>query len=417
MAEPEVRMLACGMPLLVERIEGVKSAGFSWLITGGASRDPEGKEGLSALWSDLLLRGAGDLDSRAHRDALDSLGCSTGTLVRTFYMSLGGTLLGERISDALPLVVDMVLRPRFDEESLAPVKDLCSQAIEGLKDEPQERVAIETTRQHMSAPLNRSGIGTLAGIAAVSQTDVVEGWTKGAKPKGSILAFAGDVDGDRLEGELNQLLDGWSGAPSAAAHPGPGLRGYTPIIDETNQTHITIAYDSPQEDDANSMLERVVTSALSGGMSGRLFTEVRERRGLCYSVYASYRADREFGRTIAYSGTTPERAQDTFDVLLAELDKINGKPSEGGGVSESEFERAIIGMKSRTVMSGESTNARASALAGDYHKLGRPRSLDEITRQIDAVTLDAVNGYLEGRRLGDITIVSLGPGELQMPGF
>ena len=157
-------------------------------------------------------------------------------------------------------------------------------------------------------------------------------------------------------------------------------------------------------------MERVTTSALSGGMSGRLFTEVREKRGLCYSVHASYAADRDYGRSIAYSGTTPERAGETLKVLRGELERI---ATSAGQVTEDEFARAIVGMKSRLVMSGESTGARASALARDIWKLGRPRSLDELAETVDAITLDQVNDYLAQRSMGEMTVCTLGPESLE----
>jgi predicted Zn-dependent peptidase len=145
-------------------------------------------------------------------------------------------------------------------------------------------------------------------------------------------------------------------------------------------------------------------------MSGRLFTEVREKRGLCYSVSAGYSSGREFGSVTGYVGTTPERAQESLSVLLAEMDRINRS-----GIEESELRRAVIGMKSRLVFSGESTGARAAALASDQHRLGRPRSLAELADEIDRVTLEQVNNYLRSRTMGRVTIQTLGPVALVDP--
>src|SRR5690606_595426 len=100
---------------------------------------------------------------------------------------------------------------------------------------------------------------------------------------------------------------------------------------------------------------------------------------------SSYAADARYGRGLAYVGTTPQRAQESLDVLRAELERVN---TPEGRVDESEFARAVVGMKSRLVMSGESTSARASALVRDWRKLGRARTLAEMARAVDAVTLD-----------------------------
>src|ERR1043165_6716293 len=134
-------------------------------------------------------------------------------------------------------------------------------------------------------------------------------------------------------------------------------------------------------------------------MSGRLFTEVREKRGLCYSVSASYRGDRDYGVVMGYVGTTPERAQESLNVLFAELERIQ---TPAGKVEKDEFDRAKIGMKSRLVFSGESTGARAGALAGDWHRLGRARTLEEMAAEIDKVTLEIGRASWRGR--GEISV-------------
>jgi predicted Zn-dependent peptidase len=151
---------------------------------------------------------------------------------------------------------------------------------------------------------------------------------------------------------------------------------------------------------------------LSGGTAGRLFTEVREKRGLCYSVSAGYASGRDFGAVTAYVGTTPERAQESLDVLWAELARIG---TAEGAVTQEEFERAVIGMKSRLVFAGESTAARAAGLATDLHRLGRARGLAEMAAQIDAVTLGQVADYLRRRDMGRVTIQTLGPAGLRAP--
>jgi len=416
MVRPEVRTLRCGAPLIIERIPGVRSVGVTFLIAGGAAREPENLQGMSAMWSELLFRGAGEHDSRAHSDALDRLGAARSSSVRTFHIHIGATLLGARLDDALPLLTDLFLRPRADEASIEPTRDLCIQSVEGLRDEPQERVMVSLRAHHNPPPLNRSVHGQIDGLKRITRDDMLAWWSANALPEGSIIAVAGDCDPDAVERRLDGLLKDWKGAaPEASWNDKDAARGAHHETDKTNQVHIALCHDAPRESDESSVLERVITAALSGGMSGRLFTEVREKRSLCYSVFASYRADRDYGRVVAYAGTTPERAQETLDVLTNELVRINGPVSKGGGVTEGEFQRAVVGMKSRLVMSAESTSGRASTLADDWRKLGRARSLDEIADQIDAVTLEMVNARLEKRGLGRMTAATIGPAELRMP--
>jgi predicted Zn-dependent peptidase len=419
MSTISLRTLGCGMPLIVEPMPGVGSVGITWLLPAGSATDPDDRQGLSAMWSEILFRGAGEMDSRALADALDRVGATRSTDVATYHLRFSCTVLGSRLDDALPLLVDMVRRPRMDESAVDPTRDLCLQELASLADDPQERAILAARERHNPPPLNRSGLGTEEGLRAITRTDLVEGWARQVRPSaapwgGAVLAIAGAVaDPDAVAAHLDRLLTGWEGAPPPVTVGEPTGRGtYHHEQDDSAQVQVVVVHDAPPEPHPDANLERVVSAVLSGGMAARLFSEVREKRGLCYSVSSSYAADRAYGRVLAYVGTTPERAQTSLEVLMAELDRIN---TPEGAVRPDEFERAMTGIKSNIVFSGESTAARAAALAGDYHRLGRPRSLAEIRAAFDAITLDDVNAYLSRRQLGPVTIVTLGPAALTPP--
>ncbi|TVQ60874.1 MAG: insulinase family protein [Phycisphaerales bacterium] len=398
--------LDCGMPLLVEPNAGVRSAGLSWLFQGGSASDPEGRLGLCAMLHELLLRGSRSLDSRAQADAFDRLGVNRSTDALTRHYRVAATLVGDRLLEALPLIVGMVREPAFAEGSVGPVRELCLQSIESLADDPQERCVLGAKARHHPEPINRSGYGTPEGLAAITRDDLAAHWSACAVPEGSVLAVAGAVDPDAVAQRLNELLDGWRGRRDEPALGATPARGYAHEADESNQVQIVLVHDAPPEAHEDAILERTVVSVLSGGMSGRLFSEVREKRGLCYAVSCAYRADRDRGTVTAYVGTTPDRAEESLRVLRAELERVH---EASGRITPEEFERAKVGMKSRLVFSGESTSARAGAMAGDWTRLGRARTLEDVASEIDAVTLDRVNDYLSRRRLGTLTIQTVGP--------
>lgn len=412
------RTLACGMPLVVERLSGVRSAALTWILPAGYAFEPDERLGLSAMWAELLLRGAGPRASREHADAVDRLGASRSASNGPLTLAISSVALGERLVEALPLLVDMVRAPRFDADAIGPARDLCLQAIESLRDDPQERAVLACRARHYPAPINRSSLGSAEGLGALTRDEIASEWRRLARPGGSYVAVAGAVDADQVAESLDGLLAGWSGSTAEPALRGSAPRGYGHEPDETNQVQIVVMHDAPADglvggrEGDEALLEKVAVAVLSGGMSGRLFTEVREKRGLCYSVSAGYRGDKGYGSVIAYVGTTPERASESLKVLVSELERIN---TPAGRVTRDEFERAVVGMKSGLVMSGESTSARAGALAGDLRRLGCARSLGEMSRRIDAITLDQLNGYLASRRLGTLTVQTLGPRALNWP--
>lgn len=412
MSDIITRKLRCGMPLIVEPMSGVRSASLTWLLPAGCACDPPEKQGLAAMWGEIIMRGAGPRSSREHADALDRLGVTRSTEPRVYTLRIGATLLGDRLHDALPLITDMVLAPRMEPSALEPCRDLALQSLASVQDDPQERASLAARERHHPQPLCRSGLGTEDGLNAISRDDLDSLWRLHARPSHSIFAAAGAVDPDALESRLNSLLAPWSGSTSEPPLGPTPPRGYGHITDPSNQVQILIVHDAPPESHPDSLLEKVVLMVLSGGMAGRLFTEVREKRALCYSVNAGYAGDRDHGFVTAYVGTTPERAQEALTVLHAQLEHIH---SPEGAITPEEFARAAVGMKSGLIFSGESTVARAASLAADQRRLGRARSLDELAAQIDALTLDRVNAYLARRSLGRMTIQTLGPSELTPP--
>ena len=392
-----------GLTLIVEPMTGVQSVSMDLLLGAGAAAEPGDQLGVAAVLSDMIFRGAGDLDARAHSEALDRLGVHRDSSVDPQHLSLSATMLGPNLDDALPLLLDVVRAPRLADESFEPARQLAIQAIDGLDDEPQQKLLIELKRRHLGLPLGRSTCGEREHLTALTAEQVRAFWREAFGPSGAILAFAGHLEFERIRDRVGEVLGEMSGGEAPgdlAPEPEPGK--YHVKADSVQQ-HIGVAYDTVGQADPENMTQRVAVAALSGGMSGRLFTEVREKRGLCYAVMARYSGFRRHGHVLAYAGTTTERAGETLDLLTAELKRI------GEGAEEDEHQRAVVGLKARLVMQGESTGARASALARDQWLLGRPRTLDEVAAEVDAVTLDQLNTFLDSHRPDVFTIVNIGP--------
>jgi predicted Zn-dependent peptidase len=402
--------LDCGMTLVVEPIENVRSVALHWLLPLGAATDPPEGDGQAALLSELIFRGAGGLGSRQHSDAFDRVGVRRSSDVGTYHLRLHATLLGQRLSEALPLIAAMVREPAMPEDALDPVRNLCLQSLDGLHDDPQHLVMLRVRERHVPPPFGRHGYGQ----REVLEREAIEGlraaWGSRCTPRGSILGVAGAVDALALARTLNELLRGWTGEHADPVELSTAERGTVHVPQETAQVHLAVAYDAPAEGEETSMLERLATRVLSGGTSGRLYTEVRQKRSLCYSVGASYRGGKNRGMVSLYAGTTPDRAQQTLDVCLGEIERLRE------GAAADELARAATRLKAHLIMSGESTGSRAAAIAHDRFRLGRARTLEDIAAQVDAVTLDDLNAYLRDRDFGEFTIASIGPHDVSGAG-
>lgn len=398
-----------GLRILLEPDDSVASVGVRWLLPLGSAVDPPSSVGLSTLLSELIFRGAGSYASREHSDAFDRLGVRRSSIVQTHHLRLDATFLADRWTEALDLIVPMVIEPRLPNPELDPTRRLCLQSLESLEDEPQHQVMLKLRERHLPTPFNRDGYGDADVLRESDSATLQEHWRSFARPGGSILGLSGNVDPERVLRHLEPQVASWQGhAPEPDESEAP-RRGTQTITQDTAQVHIGLAFDAPADPDDDSMLERLAIGVLSGSSSGRLFTEVRQKRSLCYSVGASYGGGRDWGIVSLYAGTTPERAQETLDVSLGEIQRLRE------GVEREEFDRVVIGLKSQLIMQGESIPARASAIVQDCFRLGRARSLEEIAARIDEITLDQLNDYLARRAFGEFTVVSIGPVELKTP--
>ena len=180
--------------------------------------------------------------------------------------------------------------------------------------------------------------------------------------------MAGAIDWPRLRDAVGRLFGDWKPRPEPRSASGPPGRAATISLRETQQIQIALARPAATVDSPEYYAARAAVAILGGYSSARLFTEVREKRGLCYSVYASYEGQRDRAAMLCYAGTSADRAQQTLDVMLAEIDRLGRD-----GVALEELETMRAGLKSSLIMAQESSMSRSGALASDWYFLGRVR--------------------------------------------
>jgi predicted Zn-dependent peptidase len=412
LAPTRTHRLPNGLTVVGEPMPDKQAAAWAFLIPAGAATEPQGRDGLTSVLEGLSYRGAGNRDSRELSDALDDLGIDRTGGADTEYTSFGGATLGMYLPETLELYADIIRRPRLPEDEWEAQRELALQALQSLEDSPARKMFVQLRHVYFPNAYGRSPLGTLEGLNALTLDDLRADHAARFRPEGSILALAGNFDWDEIVARVESLFGDWQGSPPALEAACPVARPvYHHIAQETAQMHIGVAYAGVPVTDEHFYDYRVAMSVLSGGMGARLFTEVREKRGLVYSVSASPGSLRGCGFSLAYAGTTPERAQQTLDVLLGELVRVKE------GVTEEEVERAKVGMLSSLVMQEESSRARASSIARDQFMLNRVRPTDEVTDAINAVTPQSIQKYFDAHSPRDFTVVTLGPSELIVPQF
>jgi predicted Zn-dependent peptidase len=400
---------ANGLTLLLERMDHVRSAAVNFLVPAGCVYDPPDRLGLVSILSELITRGAGERDSRALSLAMEGLGLDHSESVGQLHMRFWGSTLARSIPAALEIYADILLRPHYPEEDLDAVKALSLQELQSLEDEPRAKVMVELRRRFWPAPLGQDRRGTPESIEAISIDDIRALHRARFQPRGTILSVAGNIDWEPLRDQVGKLFGDWPGTATAPPELRPPVSGQTHMDKDTVQTQIVIAYPSVPFGHAEYYDALGAVQVLSGGMGARLFTEVREKRGLCYSISASYQTFKQVAGVLCYAGTTTERAQETLDVTVGELKRLTE------GVSAEEVQRVCAGLKSSVIMQEESTSSRAGALASDWYYLGRVRPVEEVQAAIDAITPASILAHVKKYPFRDFTIVTLGKHPLHIP--
>ncbi|HEX42108.1 MAG TPA: insulinase family protein [Phycisphaerales bacterium] len=400
---PDTHILDNGMVILGEPMPHVASAAFNFMIPAGAAMLPDGCCGAANVICDWIFRGAGERDSRQLSDAMDRLGLHRMDSVSSSHLSVGAAMEAGNLAAAIDLYADTILAPHLTDEQFAPARELAIDAVHSLDDDPRQKVALHLRDQFYPHPLGRNTEGNVAELEQLTAEQTRRLIARRFDISQMLFAVTGRYDFPAI---CRQLEDRF-GSRRGIDAPEPQLKGpgrhYTHIPNDGAQVHIGLMTACVKPADEDYYDARVAVSVLSGGMSARLFTEVREKRGLCYAIGARYHGLRNAAGVLCYAGTTPDKARETFDVTAEQFRGLSE------GITQDEINRAKAGLKSAVIMHSESSSNRVGGIGMDHYLLGRVRSLDEIKRRIDATTLGSVRDFLRRHPFTDFTVVTIGP--------
>jgi len=399
-----------GLTLVTESMPDVQSAAFTIMVPGGSIHDPPDKRGTASILSDLITRGAGPYDSEQLSSALDNLGVQRHEGASNAHITFSGATLADNLADTLKIYSLILRAPHLPEDQFEASRAGVAQALLSVEDDARQKALVELKRRAFPAPWGLPNDGELAHLAGITIDDVLKQYETGFHPDDTIIGIAGNIDFDALCQLIEEQFGDWE--PSEGREE-PALEFPTEKIffteQETTQTHLGIAYDAVPYGHPDYYASWAAVGILSGGMSARLFTEVREKRGLCYTVSASLAGMPGIGRVLCYAGTTSERAQETLDVTLHELQRL------GEGIDNSELERCKARAKSSLIMSQESTSSRAASIARDWFYLKHITTLDQINDEIQQLTTDRILGFVHAHPAANFTVLTIGPKPLEVP--
>ena len=402
----EVTRLKSGLSVLTDRIPHLESASLGvWIGSGSRDEQPD-EHGISHLLEHMAFKGTKRRNAREIAETIEAVGGDLNAATSVESTAYFCRVLKADVPLALDVLSDILSEPVFDPEELQREQNVIVQEIGATEDAPDDLVFDRLQSiAFPNQPVGRSILGTPETVRSFNSARLRAYLERNYRGPDMLVAAAGAVDHQQIVAEAERRFATFNGP--AAPIPAPARFGGGVRVEarDLEQVHIALALEGlPVTDDALYSLQ-VFTNVLGGGMSSRLFQEIREKRGLCYSIHAFHMPYADSGLFGLYAGTDEA---DAPELMRTVVDEIAGATND---VTETEINRAKAQMKAGLLMALESSEARVGQLARQVLAYGRPIPLDEIVAKVDAVTVDstrAAGGALIRR--GRPAVAALGPG-------
>lgn len=377
-----------GIRIILERIPSVRSVAIGiWVGTGSRYESPE-INGISHFIEHMLFKGTKTRTAKEIAQTFDRIGGQVNAFTSKEYTCYYAKVLDQHLDVAIDVLADMYFNSKLDEEEIHKEKKVVIEEIGMYEDTPDDLVhdliASSVFGDH---PLGHSILGTEEVLESLTRDALFEYMERTYTPENTVISVAGNFDHEIVK-KLSKIFSGFTRAWSPPKQVTPHYINQ-PILrtkKDLEQSHYCIAMPGYPLGHKEIYSLIVLNNILGGTMSSRLFQEIREERGLAYSVFSYHTAFRDTGFTVVYAGTgtdyLPELMQVTNEII-ADLKK--------NGLTESELKNCKEQLKGSLMLSLESTNSRMSRLGKNELMLGRHFTLDEIIQFIDRVTLDSVH--------------------------
>lgn len=403
-----------GLRVVTERMPSVRSVSLGFWVLAGSRDERPSISGSSHFLEHLLFKGTDRRSAQDIAENFDAIGGDVNAFTAREYTCYFARVLDRDLEMAVDHLADMVQHSLIRADDLDAERQVILEEINIHEDSPEDVVHdLFTHALWPEHPLGRPILGTVETIAAANRASVKRFYSRHYVPGNLVIAAAGNLRHDDVLRMLKQRMDAGrrlSGSSASARNVRAPGRAPKPsgahLVKrrKTEQAHICLGTNGLARNDPDRFAFLVVNTALGGGMSSRLFQEVREKRGLAYSVYSYHSQYTEAGLFSAYAGTTPSRAGDVVSLLRRELEGVRD-----GGIVQAEFDRAKGHVKGSIVLSLEDPGGRMSRLGRSEISHGEILSVDQALRRVEGVTLEDAHRVAERVLSQPMTLTVLGP--------
>ena len=407
----ELHVLSNGLRVVTERMPSLESAAVGLWVDAGGRHERAEQNGIAHFLEHMAFKGTARRSALQIAEEIEDVGGYINAYTSRETTAYYARVLGADVPLALDVIADIVLNPALPDAEIEVERGVILQEIGQALDTPDD-IVFDWLQEaaYPGQALGRTILGPAERVRAFTRADLARFVAEHYRPASLVLAAAGAVDHDALVAQAERLF----GHLPPQDHPAAPLARYEGgekrVVKPLEQVHLTLALESPGYGSDDLYTSQVHSTLLGGGMSSRLFQEAREKRGLCYSVFASAGAYADTGMLTLYAGTG---AEDVGDLARLSIDELRRVAED---VSAAEVARARAQMKAGLLMGLESPSARAERMARTLAIWGRVPSLEETVARIEAVDRAAMVDFaarVAGQ--GRLALALYGPGERVPP--
>jgi len=380
----EVTRLPSGLVVVTDAMPHLHTASLGCWVSCGSRNEHSDEHGISHFLEHMAFKGTARRTARQIAEEIEAVGgdlnAGTGVETTAYY----ARVLKADIGLGLDVLSDILTHPSFDPDEISREKNVIVQEIGAVDDTPDDLVF-----EHLQATafagqsVGRSILGTKTTVRSFDAKRLRAYLARNYRAPGMVVAAAGAVHHDEVVAEAERRFCGFVGPAAHQPEPARFCGGAFTEERDLEQVHIALALEGVSQRDPSIYSLQVFTNVLGGGMSSRLFQEVRELRGLCYAIYAFHAPYADTGMFGLYAGTDAIDAPELMRVVVNEI------ATAADTITEAEVARAKAQMKAGLLMALESSGARAEQLARQIVIYGRPIPMDEIVARVDAVTVES----------------------------
>ena len=388
--KPELHTLSNGFRVVTERMPGLQSASIGvWVAAGGRDERPE-QNGIAHFLEHMAFKGTKTRSPVQIAEAIEDVGGYMNAYTSREVTAYYARVLGADVPLAMEVIADILRNSTLDERELEVERGVILSEIGQALDTPDDIIFDWLQEQaYPEQPLGRTILGPEERIRAFQRADLSTFVNEHYGPGQMILSAAGDVDHAAIVAMAERLFGDMTPIDAAPAGSASFVGGESRTEKALEQAHIAIGFESPNYRDPNAYVAQVYASALGGGMASRLFQEIREKRGLCYTIFAQAGAYTDTGMTTVYAGTSGEQTAELANITIEEMKRA------AEDFSEEETARARAQMKAGLLMGLEGPSSRAERMARMVQIWGYVPPLEDVVSKIEAVTRDHLRRYAE----------------------